>query len=73
LGGAYDVDDALEAVRWTLATRAELYPILPGCRALRAIRTDEFSRTTGNTPALRVYFRILTDDLVELAWVEEAL
>lgn len=67
------MDDALEGVRWTLATKADLYPIIPGCRSLRAIRTDEFSRITGVSPALRVYFRIANDDLVELAWIEEIL
>jgi hypothetical protein len=51
--------------------KADLYPVLPGCRALRVISTDRFSRPLGYLPPLRVYFRITEDDLVELAWIEE--
>ncbi len=48
-------------------------PVLPDCKALRVIRTDRFSRPFGYLPPLRVYFRIIDDDLVELAWIEEAI
>lgn len=65
------MDAALDGVRWVLANNADLFPVLPGCNSLRVVRTDEFARTGGLSPALRVYFRILSDDLVELAWVEE--
>lgn len=54
-------------------TKADIYPVLPGCRTLRVIRTEAFSRTGRRSPALRVYFKIIDDDLVELAWVEEVL
>ena len=73
MGGAYDIDDALEGVRWSLATRADLYPVIPGCKSLRAIRTDEFRRVVNVSPVLRIYFRILSDDLVELAWIETVI
>lgn len=67
------MDDALEGVYWALTTKAEIYPILPGCRTLRVIRTDSFPRTGGRSPALRIYFKIIDDTLVELAWIEEVL
>jgi hypothetical protein len=67
------VDDALTGVYWALTTKADIYPMLPGCRSLRAIRTDDFTRTTGRSPVLRIYFKIIDDTLVELAWIEEVL
>lgn len=67
------MDAALDGVRWALATNADLYPIIPGRRSLRMIRTDEFFRDTGFSPVLRIYFRIMSGDLVELSWVEEVL
>lgn len=73
MGDAYDVDAALEGVYWALTTNADIYPVLPGCRTLRVIRTDAFSRTGGLSPMLRIYFKIIDETLVELAWIEEVL
>ena len=73
LGTAYDIDEALKGVYFLLAMRADLYPVLPGCRTLRMISIGRFPRPFGYLPPLRIYFRITEDDLVELAWIEEAI
>lgn len=67
------MDEALEGIFWTLSTNADIYPVLPGCRSIRAIRTDHFARPFGYLPVLRIYFRIISDDLVELAYIEEVI
>lgn len=67
------MDRALEGVRWAVETNAEIFPILPGCRSLRMVRTNEFTGAAGDSPPLRVYFKIVNDHLVELRWVEEVL
>ncbi len=73
MGGAYAIDPALEGARWAVETNAELYPIMRGCRSLRMVRTNEFAGPAGDVPALRVYFKIISDNLVELCWVEELI
>lgn len=71
LGGAYRIDQALDAVYWILSIRPEDYPVLPGLKSTRLVTTDRFETLEAATPRLRVYFRILYEDEVELLWIEE--
>lgn len=60
-------------MRWVLAVNAEVYPVLPGLRSLRLAVTDPFTTPAGRVPRLRIYFKIVDDDLVELVWIEESV
>lgn len=73
LGGAYRLDDALRGFNWILSTQPELYPVLPGLKTTRLVTTDSFIGLAGTSPRLRVYFRILNDNDVEMLWIEEDL
>ncbi|MDP9440525.1 MAG: hypothetical protein M3P49_17595 [Actinomycetota bacterium] len=46
--------------------------MLPGRRSLRLVTTDPFTTPEGRVPRLRMYFKIIDDDLVELVWIEES-
>ncbi len=72
MGGAQRIDQALYAVKWVLSVNAEVYPVLPGRRSLRLVTTDPFTTPEGRVPRLRMYFKIIDDDLVELVWIEES-
>lgn len=40
---------------------------------MRLAVTDPFTTPAGRVPRLRMFFKIVDDDLVELVWVEEAI
>lgn len=73
LGGAYRIDQALDAIYWILSIHPEVYPVLPGLKSTRLVTTERFETPEGVVPRLRVYFRILYEDGVELLWIEEDL
>lgn len=73
LGGAYRIDQALNAVYWILSTHPEIYSVLQGLKSTRLVTTDRFETPEGAVPRLRIYFRILYEDEVELLWIEEDL
>jgi len=40
---------------------------------LRLATTDAFTTPEGRMPKLRVYFKIMDADVVELAWIEASI
>lgn len=73
LGGAYKIDRALDAIKWILSANAEVYPVLPGLKSTRLVVTNAVMTPEGRIPKLRVYFKIVSETLVELVWIEEVL
>jgi hypothetical protein len=73
LGGAYRIDQALEAIYWILERQPESYPVIPGLEKTRLVTTHRFVDSQGVLPKLRVYFRIESEDEVLLLWIEEDL
>lgn len=72
-GGTYRIEQALAAVTWVLSARPEAYPVISGLKTTRLVTTDRFTDSEGTIPRLRVYFKVLNEDEVELLWIEEDL
>lgn len=53
LGDIKRLDDALRALMWALAQRAENYPVVRGTKRLRVAKTDGYG---GGTPRLKIWF-----------------
>ena len=66
LGDARRLDEVLRGVTWSLSENAEAWPIVRGFRTIRLAKTDGY----GDTPRLRIWFRILNDNEVELLGIE---
>lgn len=60
------LEEALNAVTWTLSRKPEALPVIPGTNSLRLIRTHEYERSGITVPPLKVWFRILDDTRVLL-------
>jgi hypothetical protein len=59
------LDEALEGVVWALSTKPEYFEPIPGT-TLRFVRTIEFERENTGLMPLKIWFRILDDNAVEL-------
>ena len=66
LGGVCRLDDVLCAVEWSLARRPETYRVVKNMQDIRLLKTD----AQPGIPALRVWFRIRTDEEVHLLYIE---
>ena len=63
-----ELDDALIGVMWALRHNAEDFPLMPGYKTLRMVKTD----AVRNIPALHVIFKINPQDQVQLRYIEIA-
>lgn len=65
IGNARDLDAALHIVTWALCRNPEEFDVVPGT-LLRVAKTVRYIRGTTEVPPLRILFRIVNDDTVEL-------
>lgn len=70
LGGAEVIDEALEPLVLAIAARPETFDIIPGFQSLRMAKTDPIAYGDFDIPPLRLTFRIVDDENVELLWIE---
>jgi hypothetical protein len=70
LGGHEKIDDALECILEALSLRPEGFDLVPGWEPIRLAKTVAFTYEGEEIPALRVWFRIVSDELVSLMYVE---
>ena len=64
----HDLTEVLAGVYWALKNNAEDFPVIPGYKTLRMVKTD----SVRGIPALRIIFRIVDDKEVALHWIEVA-
>lgn len=64
------VDEALIGFWSAVCTNPEAFPIVPGRRELRLAKTGAYTRDGIEVPPLRLWFRILDENSVELLSVE---
>src|SRR5262249_12484859 len=69
LGDIKQIDEALNAVTWALATDPQQFPAIPGTSGLRLARTVSYQRGDVFVPGLKIWFVILADGAVELRMV----
>lgn len=60
------LDSALGAIVWALATDPEYYPVIPGTQRLRVTKTDPYSHEEKWIPALKVWYVIQDDGSILL-------
>src|SRR5437660_281803 len=66
LGNPVHVDEALNGLSWALATKPEVYEIVPNTSRLRLAKTKPYQRGDTMIPALKVWFSIEDDTTVRL-------
>jgi hypothetical protein len=64
----HDLTEVLAGVYWALKNNAEDFPVIPGYKTLRMVKTDPVR----GIPPLRIIFRIVDDEEVSLNWIEVA-
>jgi len=52
------LDTALEAVAWALATNPERFPVIKNTQRLRMVKTYPYSRDDAWIPTLKIWFTI---------------
>lgn len=52
------LDDVLRGVMWALSTNPAAFPIVPGFRDVRVVKTDPIAFGPSMQPRLRIWFRI---------------
>lgn len=70
LGGARRLDNLLELLTCSIAEKAEVFPKVPGFKGLRIAKTDKVSWKP-SIKRLKLFFRILDENRVELLWISE--
>jgi hypothetical protein len=66
--------DVEAAIDWAVATRPDIFPLIPGSKFIRILKTDgdEFDGAgLKRPPPFRVLFRISNDDEIELLAIQE--
>ena len=63
-------DEALEGVMWALSTNPEYFEPIPGT-TLRFVRTIEFERDGLKLIPLKIWFRIIDENKVELLSISQ--
>lgn len=63
-----ELTTALAAIFWALSNNADDFPVAPGYKSLRQIKTAP----VGQLPPLRAVFTIIDDQTVNLKWIEVA-
>ena len=72
LGGAGNIDHALNPIIEALATRPEGFPTIPGWAPIRLAKMEPILYKDDVIPAIRVWFRI-DGETVYLLYLEEIL
>ncbi len=71
LGDVREIDDVLETLMFALSVRPDSFDLIPGFTRLRMAKTDSFVVGGKEIPGLRLTFRIVDDQTVELLWAEQ--
>lgn len=58
IGDPKVVDEALRVITWAMCNRPEMFPTVPGKRALRVAKTIAYRRGGVRVPRLIVWFKI---------------
>ena len=66
LGDVKRLDDVLRGVCWSIHINAEDWPVVRGFKRVRIAKSDGY----GDTPKLRLWFRVLNNDEAELHAIE---
>jgi hypothetical protein len=64
------MQEVLIGVRWSLTTNPHAWPRVPETRRLHVAKTNRRGVGVGAVPALRIFFRILAENRVELLHIE---
>ena len=64
------IDAALNVLTNSIARNPEAFPVVPGRDNIRMAKTDAYERDGANVPPLRVWFRRISPDMVELLGIE---
>ena len=70
LGDPKRFDELLQALTWGISKRAEDFQVVPGMKEVRMAKTETISWPTKRVPSVRVFFKILNDNQVEMLWIE---
>ena len=70
LGNIKDVDAALNILTYAIARNAKQFPFVPGFDKIQLAKSEPYERGGISVPPLRVWFRQLNDDLIELLGIE---
>jgi hypothetical protein len=60
------LDDVLTGLTWSISERPESWPLIPGYRTTRLAKSDGY----GDTAKLRIWFRIVDENQIELRYIE---
>lgn len=64
------IDEALLILTFAIARNAEPFPIVPGFENVRIAKTDPYSREGVSVPSLRLWFRRIDENIIELLAIE---
>lgn len=68
IGKQSELENVLSGVYWALRNNAEDFPLIPGYKTLRMVKTD----AVRDIPSLRVVFKIRSETEVKVEWIEIA-
>jgi len=64
------IDEALRILCNSIAFSPEVFEFVPGFEGIQLAKTDLYTRNDVEVPALRVWFKQLNDDEIELLSIE---
>lgn len=64
------IDEALLILTFAIARNSEAFPTIPGFENIRIAKTDPYSREGVSVPSLRLWFRRIDENTVELLAIE---
>jgi len=64
------MDEALYILSAAIARNPDAFPPVPGFSGVQIAKTDPYSRGGIDVPPLRLWFRKINDDIVELLAIE---
>jgi hypothetical protein len=65
-GNIARLDEVLAGLIWSISESPEKWPPVPGFRTTRLAKSDGY----GNSPKVRIWFRILNQEETELRYIE---
>lgn len=63
-------DEAIAVLLWAISTKPEFFPVIPGTTQLRIAKTNFYEREGTFIPPLRLWFKIVDEDTIELLYIE---
>lgn len=71
IGNIRNVDDALFILTYAISRNPDPFPNVPGFGIIKIAKTDPYIREGVKVPSLRVWFRQIDENVVELLAIEE--